>query len=210
MPMTLYYSDVLAPRKACAVAKYLGTDVTFAYLDLRKGERKSPSYLALNPNGKVPTLTDGDQVLWEADAIMCHLSDRAGAELWPHDARQPEVIRWLSWNSQHFLPCGGALYFEYAIKPHFGLGDPDGAVVTEAQDAFRQLAGILNDHLAGRTWLVGEALTVADFSVAVVLPYAGQVPLPLEEFPEVRRWYDRLSAIEAWRTPFPEHHAACA
>ncbi len=66
--MKLYYSDVLAPRKACAVARYLEADVEFVYLDLRKGEQKAPSYLALNPNGTVPTLTEGDQVVWEADA----------------------------------------------------------------------------------------------------------------------------------------------
>lgn len=56
--MKLYYSDVLAPRKACAVARYFDAPTEYIYLDLGKGEHKSPEYLALNPNGKVPTLVD--------------------------------------------------------------------------------------------------------------------------------------------------------
>jgi glutathione S-transferase len=201
--MKLYYSDVLAPRKACVVARYLGAAVEYVYLDLGKGEQKAPSYLALNPNGTVPTLTDGDRVVWEADAIMCHLSARAGSDLWPHDERQIDVIRWLSWNSQHFIRCGGELYFQYVIKPRFGLGGPDGAAADEALGTFRRLAGILNDHLEGRSWVVGDALTVADFSLGITLPYAEQARIPLDEFPALRRWHDRLNAIEAWRNPFP-------
>ena len=54
--MKLYYSDVLSPHKACAVARYLKSPVEFVYLDLVKGEQQAPAYLVLNPNGKVPTL----------------------------------------------------------------------------------------------------------------------------------------------------------
>ena len=207
--MKLYYSDVLAPRKACAVAKYLGSDVEFIYLDLTIGEHRTPSYLALNPNGHVPTLTDGDHVVWEADAIICYLAERAGSDLWPHDRqRQIEVIRWLSWNSQHFLRCGGGLYFEYIIKARFGLGAPDAAAVEEALADFRRRAAILNSHLAGRSWLLGDAPTVADFSVAIALPYAAQAHMPVDEFPEVRRWHDQLNEFEAWREPFAVKYTA--
>ena len=58
--MKLYYYETLNPQKACAVAKYLGSPVEFVRIDLAKGENRKPEYLALNPNGKVPTLTDGD------------------------------------------------------------------------------------------------------------------------------------------------------
>jgi len=200
--MKLYYSDLLAPRKACAVAKYLDADVEFVYLDVHKGEHRTPAYYALNPNGQVPTLTDGDRVIWEADAVICYLSDRTGSDLWPHDERQIDVVRWLSWNSQHFLRCGGELYFQYIIKPRFELGGPDEPAVAEALTEFRRRAAILNRHLSGRAWLVGNAPTVADFSVAITLPYAAQACIPLDEFPEIRRWHDQLNEFEAWRDPF--------
>ncbi|MDN7177334.1 glutathione S-transferase family protein [Caballeronia sp. SEWSISQ10-4 2] len=131
--MKLYYAETLAPRKACAVAKYLGLPVEYVFVDLKKGEQTAPAYLAINPNGKVPCLVDGDKSIWEADAIICHLAQRADSRLWPKDARQTDVVRWLSWNSHHFYRHGGSLYFEYLIKPQIGLGDPDPSAVAEGQ-----------------------------------------------------------------------------
>ena len=202
--MKLYYSDVLAPRKTCALAKYLKLPVEFAYLNLQKGEHKKPDYLALNPNGRVPTLVDDDKVLWEADAILCFLAKHAESDLWPKDDRQAEVVSWFSWNSQHFIKSGGMLYFEFVIKKRFNIGPPDNAVVEKAVGDFRAQAAILNNLLKSRKWLVGDKLSVADFSVAVTLPYAGQASMPLDDFPEVRRWHDQLNALEAWREPFPQ------
>ncbi|MDE2226110.1 MAG: glutathione S-transferase family protein [Xanthomonadaceae bacterium] len=206
--MKLYWSDVLSPRKACAVAKYLQSPVEYAYLDLARGEHKTPEYLVLNPNGKVPTLVDGARTLWEADAIMCHLAARADSGLWPQDDRQIEVIRWLSWDLAHFYRSGGTLYFEYIIKQRFGLGGVDPVEVKQATDEWRRLASVLDGHLHDRHWLVGGGITIADFAVAATLPYAQRAHIPLDEFPNVRRWHDRLSELEAWRDPFPALAAA--
>lgn len=202
--MKLYYSDVLSPRKACAVARYLKSPVEFVFLDLTKGEHKTPAYLALNPNAKVPTLVDGERVIWEADAINCHLSERASAQLWPHDTEgQIDVLRWLSWNDQHFTRAGGGLYFEYIIKKRFRIGAVDAAVAAEDLANFRRFAAVLDAHLKGRDWLVGNQMTVADFAVAVFLPYAAEAQVSLDDFREVSRWHDQLNALDAWRNPFP-------
>ena len=206
--MKLYWSDVLSPRKACAVAKYLQSPVEYAYLDLGRGEHKTTGYLALNPNGKVPTLVDGSLVLWEADAIMCHLAARSDSELWPQDGRQIEVIRWLSWNTQHFTRHGGTLYFEDIIRARFGMGIPDPNEVEQATTEWRRFAKVLDQHLRDRRWLVGDTLTVADFAVAVTLPYAERAHIPLAEFPAIERWHERLNELDAWREPFPELVAA--
>lgn len=202
--MRLYYDETLSPRKACAVAKYLNAPVDFQRIRLQKGENRTPDYLAINPNGKVPTLVDGNKNLWEADAIICYLSQKSGSDLWPqHPDLQIEVLRWFSWNAQHFSRHGGSLYFEHIIKPRFGLGDSDSAEIEKALGWYRKFAGVLDRHLGERTWLVGERLTVADFSVAVTLPYAEQASLPIDEFPNVQRWHDQLNDIAAWREPFP-------
>lgn len=202
--MKLYWFDTINPRKVCAVAKYLQSPVEYVRIDLARGEHKTPEYLALNPNGKVPTLVDGARTLWESNAIMCHLAARSDSGLWPQDARQTEVIRWLSWDLAQFYRAGGTLYFEHIIKPRFGLGDPDPAQVERAAGDWRHLAAILDDHLHDRHWLVGDSMTIADFSVAGFLPYAGRARIPLDEFPAIRRWHDRLNELEAWREPFPE------
>lgn len=206
--MKLFYAEVLNPRKVCALAKHLNAPVEFVRVDLRKGEQMSPAFRARNPNAKVPVLQDGDTVLWETDAIMCHLAWHAGSDMWPRDARQIDVIRWLSWNQAHFNRFAGQLYFEYVIKAKYGVGEPNPAKVDEATKFFRIFGAVLNDHLKGRAYLLGDDLTIADFSVAATLPYAREARLPLAEFPAIERWHSRLDALPAWHDPFPPVVAA--
>lgn len=206
--MKLHYAEVLNPRKVCALAKHIGAEMDYVRVDLRKGAHLRPDFRALNPNAKVPVLEDGDTVLWEADAILCHLAMRVGSDIWPSDGRQVEVIRWLSWNQVHFQPLGGIFYFENVIKPMFGIGPPDQEKVAAAVTPFRRFARVLDDHLASRCWLVGEAPTISDFSLATILAYADEAQLPVGDCPAILRWHDRLNAFEAWRNPFPVLAAA--
>jgi len=209
--MKLYYAETLNPRKACAVAKYLNSPVEYVRVELTKGAHKNPEYLAMNPNGKVPTLVvSEDFVIWEADAIMAYLARFAGSDLLPEGDKQIEVMRWLSWGTQHFTRHGGSLYFEFCIKPWIGLGDADPAAVKSSQEQFRLFAKILDEHLANKKFLLGDQLTIADFSVGVTLPYAKKAQIPLSEFPNVARWHDRLNELPAWRDPYPVPDALAA
>lgn len=202
--MKLYYFDVLNPRKVCALARHLSLPVEFVHVNLGKGEHKTPAFLAMNPNGKVPVLVDGATTLWESNAILCYLASKAGSDLWPTDERQFEVLRWLMWDATEFAPQAGTLYFEHVIKSRFGIGEPDPAEVQKATEGFLRFAAVLEAHLRGRPYLVGDALSVADFAVAITLPYAQQAQLPLDGFPEIRRWHAHMNALPAWREPFPD------
>jgi glutathione S-transferase len=208
--MKLYYFETLNPRKACAVARYLSSPVEFVRVDLGKGEHKKPEFLAINPNGKVPALVDGDRRLWEANAIMAHLARAADSDLWPRDDRQIELTRWLSWNADHFTRHAGTLYFQHIIKPALLRAEPDPKAVEEAIGFLRPFAHVLNDHLRGRKYLLGDTLTIADFAVGVTLPYAEKAKIPVAEFPEIERWHARLNELPAWRQPFPEMKSAAA
>ncbi len=201
--MKLYYAEVLNPRKVCALARYLGAPIDYHRINLAKGEHKQPAFTALNPNGRVPVLEDGDNVLWESDAILCYLARRSESDLWPLDDRQADVLRWLSWNQVHFQPAGGVFYFERVIKATFKIGPPNEEKIAKVLPAYQNFARVLNDHLAGRQWLLGDAMSIADFSVAAVLPFAAQAGLPLDSCPAILRWHDRLNAIDAWREPYP-------
>jgi glutathione S-transferase len=202
--MRLYYAETISPRKVCAVARYVDAPVEFVRLDLRDRETRTPEFLALNPNGKVPLLQDGEHCLWESNAIMCRLSELTGADLWPRDKRQIEVLRWLFWDAEHFSRHAGRLYFEHIIRPSIlDQLNPDVRAVAEALSYFRTYAAILDRHLGGRRYVVGDALTVADFALGVTLPYAKPAHIPLEEFPAIARWHERLNEIPAWREPFP-------
>jgi glutathione S-transferase len=207
--MKLYYFETINPQKACAVARYLDSPVEFVRIDLAKGQHKSPDYLAINPNGKVPALVDGETLLWESNAIMCHLAQRAGSDLWPSDpAKQIDVVKWLSWNSEHFTRHAGNLYFNYVIKPKFGLGAVDEKAVEEATGFLKQFGAVLDQHLAGRNFLLGDHLTIADFAVSVTLPHAEKIRLPLDGFNNIARWKELLSELPGWREPFPQLKAA--
>lgn len=207
--MKLYYFETINPQKACAVAKHLNAPVEFVRIDLAKGEHKTPSFLAVNPNGKVPAFEDGDTKLWEANAIMCHLARKAKSDLWPADPeKQIETVKWLTWNSEHFTRHAGNLYFQYIIKPKFNLGEPDLKEAEEAIGFFKRFADVLDDHLSSRAFLLGERISVADFAVSVTLPYAERIRLPLDGFKNIQRWHARLNELPGWREPFPQTKAA--
>lgn len=209
--MKLYYFETINGQKVCAVAKYLDAPVEYIHVDLAKGEHKSPDYLAINPNGKIPALLDGDIALWESNAIMCHLAHKAKSDLWPTDpVKQIEVLKWLSWNSEHFTRHAGTLYFNHVIKPKFGIGAPDEKAVEEAIGFARQFVAVLDRELEGRTFLLGDHLTVADFAVSVTLPQAETIKLPLQGFKNIARWKEQLEDIPAWREPFPSTQARAA
>jgi glutathione S-transferase len=205
--MKLFYCDTLAPRKVCAAARYLKAPVEYVYVDLGRGEQVLPAYLTLNPNGKVPVLAMGEKVVWEADAILCELALATESQLLPRTLDgQIELIKWFSWNSQHFTRHGGTLYFEHIIRPRFGMGPPDAQEVAGALKHFRKYARVLDDHLAGRRWLMGDRLSLADFSVGVCLPYAEAAHLPIGDYPNMRRWHERLGELDGWTAPWPAAH----
>jgi glutathione S-transferase len=209
--MKLYYFETLNSHKACAVAKYLGSPVEHVRVDLGKGDNRAPGYLAINPNGKVPALADGEAKLWEANAIMAYLARAADSDLWPRDeGRQIELTRWLSWDAFHFTRYGATLVFQNVVRPRFFGAEPDAKAVEEATGFFKQFANVLNDHLRGHRYVLGNALTIADFALAATLPRADEARIPVQGFTEIERWHDRLNELPAWREPFPNAVAAAA
>ena len=206
--MRLYYFETSNPRKACAVARHLALDVEYVRVDLDKLENRDPAYLAVNPNGKVPTLVDGDLILWESDVIMCHMARSVGSDLFPEDDRALMIMNWLFWNATQFGRYASVFYSEVAIKTRFNLGPPDAAKVDAAVRPFRRFARVLDRHLSGRDYVVGSSVTVADFALASTLPDAEAARMPLREFDEIRRWHDGLMRLPAWSDPFPARQAA--
>ena len=201
--MRLYYAETLACRKVAATVRYLDLPVEFVRVDFTRGDQRTPAFRAINPNGKAPVLEDGDCTLWESDAIMCHLSRRAGSDLWPQDDRQIDVLRWLMWNAHHFGRHAARLYFQRVVRPGLFNAEPDAAEVAEAEGFLRTFAAVLDDHLSTRPRLVGDSWTVADFAVANPLAWTRPAQLPLGEFAHIARWYRELEALEAWQSPWP-------
>jgi glutathione S-transferase len=201
------YVNVLSPnvRRVRLTAAVLGLQLEETKLDFGKGEHKHPEYLALNPNGAVPTLVDGDFVLTESRAIMQYLATKKPASgLLPGDERgRADVTRWQFWDASHFSPQLGTLAFQRILKQAFGMGPPDAAKVDEALTNFRRFAAVLDKHLEGRRYVVGDSLTVADLTLASSLMYAKQSEAPVAEFPHVQTWFARISDLDAWKQTTP-------
>ena len=94
------------------------------------------------------------------------------------------------------------MQFERGTKQRYGLGPIDQQLVEEGLSRFRTAAAILNIELSGRNWLVGDAVSHADFRMASFLPFNDAARLPLGDYPNICRWSDRLEEIDAWRDPF--------
>jgi glutathione S-transferase len=198
--------------KVRAVAAHLGIPLELQIVDLAKGQQRTPDYLALNPTGRTPTIVDGDFVLWESTAIMQYLASQSANTSWPNDARvRADIARWQSWQMQHWSKDGcEPLIFQRLVKKILNLGAPDPEVLAKGTDAFNREAAVLEAHLASQPYLVGQAVTLADFSVAAPLVYAKEAELPLAGYPQVRGWFDRVFALPAWRTTAPAPAAAAA
>ena len=198
------YAVPPSPRafKAIAVANHLGIDITIRHLDFFKGEHKTPEYAALNPNMLMPTLKDGDYVLWEANAIMQYLAGRKPQSgLLPSDERgRLDVTRWQFWDLAHWDPAVAILLIEKFVKPKMlGTNDIDQAAIARGTEQFNRAATVLDGHLKGRKYITGDALTLADFAIGAPLNYAAEGCFPLEPYGEIRRWHAGLMALPAWQ-----------
>ena len=185
-----------------ALKNHLALDCELKPIDLGRGDQLTAEYLALNPNRKMPTLEDGEFVLWESNAILFYMAaKRPESGLWPSELpSQADVMRWLAWQGAHWdAESFGMVAFEKASKSVLGRGAPDPAFIARGEQNFVRFAAVLDDHLKGKSWLVDNRLTIADFSVAAFVPSATRFGLPLARFSEIGRWYDGLAALPAWR-----------
>ena len=151
-----------------ALASYLGLPLEFEFVDLTKGGAQTPAFLAINPTARTPALVDGDFKLWETMAIMQYIAGKKPNAAWPNDARtRADITRWQSWSLAHWNRDAWApVLFERVVKKFMNLGAPDQAAVAKGVAAYEKEAKMLDAHLTKQKYLVGDALTIADFAVA--------------------------------------------
>jgi glutathione S-transferase len=196
--------------KVRAAAAHLGVPLELEMVDLTKP--RTPAYLAINPTGRTPTLVDGDFTLSESNAIMQYIAGRGANTLWPNDPRaRADITRWQCWQLGHFgAESCQPLIFQRLVKKLLNLGPPDEAAVAKGTEAFNRDARVLDTHLSKQPYLVGNAVTLADFAVAAMLFYAKEAELPLAPYSHLRDWFGRVSALPAWRDTAPAPVSAAA
>lgn len=187
-------------RKVLAVVHHLGLEPEVVRLDLVGGDLATPEFLALNPNGLVPVLVDGTFRLWESGAISQYLVDKAGgSSLFPRDPQvRADIARWQFWEQAHFNKAFGTLVFESLIKPKLGMGEASAGLVEFCLLETGRFAKVLETHLRGRSTLVGDDITVADYAMVCLEGYRGATSFDWSPFPNVNRYLDEMRETDAW------------
>jgi glutathione S-transferase len=157
------------------------------------GRNRDPDYLAMNPNGRVPTLVDGDFVLWESNSIMRYLvlAYGKGSPIYPETSkRRASVDRWLDWSLSTLQPVDRAVFWALVRTP---VAERDMVAIQRDADAEAVVWRIADAQLATRRFIEGDDFTIADIALGA---YA-------------RRWFGvegvtkpRLANLERWFAQF--------
>ena len=186
-------------RKVIAGLKLAGADYTIKKYDYFQAEQKSPEFVAVNPNAAFPALRDGDFILWESNAILQYAADKVGnSSVYPTEIRmRADINRWLLWESSSWFGSCYIYLVENCVKPLLG-GTTDENILSNEEENFHKLAGILDARLEKSTFLCGEKPTIADVAVAAPMHLHAWAKLPLDDHPNLIRWMTKNIESCSW------------
>jgi GST-like protein len=207
--ITFYYSLAPNPMKVALFLEEAGLPYEAVPVDTRKGEQFSPELTALNPNNKVPVIRDGDATIFDSNAILLYLAEKTGQFLPPENtlAARGELLSWLMFVATGIGPYSGqAVHFR-----HFAPEPKDYAVTRYAFEANRHY-GIADARLADHRYMLGETYTIVDMALwgwARMLPFLTGDDTAWEKMPNLKRWFDAVSArpAAARATALKDRHA---
>jgi len=191
--LTFYYSLAPNPMKVALFLEEAGLPYEAVPVDTRKGEQHAPAFTALNPNAKVPVIVDGTATVFDSNAILLYLADKTGQFL-PAAADRGAMLSWLMFVASGIGPfTGQCVHFRHYAPERLAY-----AIDRYDFEAWRHWK-ILEAHLAGRTWMLGDQYTLLDMAV---WGWARAVPFALgadawDQLPNVKRLLDAVNARPA-------------
>lgn len=162
------------------------------------GGNKEPAYLAINPNGLVPTIEDDGFVLWESNAIVRYLAGKHGlGTLMPADPRERAAAdRWMDWQIASVMPASFQVFFNLVrAKP----GERDDKAVAAGSAKQSELYAIMDKELANKPFLAGDNLTIADIPLGIMAYRYFELVKQRPSLPSFEAWYGRLTQRAAFR-----------
>ena len=168
----------------------LGVDFEGVFVNMLTGEHKSPDYLKVNPAGKIPALVDGDLVLTESVAIVLYLGEKFPEKgLVPTDLKlRTQICRWLLFAATELEQQLSRIARHTSFYPESKRISGE---VPLAREDFQEIAHVLEEHITGRQFVIGNSITVADIVLAYRLDWANEVQL-LGRFPQMRSYMERM------------------
>ena len=172
-------------------------DIPYERIDagMEYGKNNEPEYLAMNPNARVPTLVDGDYVLWESNSVMRYLCMEygKGTTIYPIDPKtRAAVDRWLDWTLSTVQPVDRPVFWALVRTPK---EKQDMAQIRKDVDAEAQVWAIAERQLSTRRYMEGDQFTIADIAVGLfVRRWLGVTGIDRPSFPHLERWYADIAS----------------
>ena len=162
------------------------------------GGLDTAGYLALNPNRRIPTLEDGDVVLWESNVIVRYLSARFGAgQLWPLDHAERGVAdQWMDWQQTTLQPDMRTVFWGLVRTP---ADKRDQSKLDAAVADLKELWSRLDGHLSSRRFVAGDRFTMGDIPVGVMCYRYHALGVERATLGNLEAWYERLKSRDAFR-----------
>ena len=200
MTATLYcFGESGNAYKAALSMQLAGYAWTARFVDFFGGETRTPEFRALNPMGEVPVLVDGATTLSQSGAIQFHVAQATGRLGGTTPQEQAEVLRWVLWDNHKLSSQAGMVRFLMNFLPPEKRPEP---VIGFMQGRLKAAYDVLNRHLDGRGWIVGDAPTLADCACAGYLYYPEPFGFDRADWPHIDAWLVRLAAQPGWKHPY--------
>ena len=200
MDMKLYcFGESGNAYKAALTLELAGCDWQPVFVDFFNGETRSPAYRALNEMGEVPVLVDGETTLTQSGVIQDYISSKTGKLGGRSAAERREVLRWLFWDNHKLSSQAGMTRFLMHFLPEEKRPQE---VIAFMQGRLKSAYKVLDGHLEGRDWIVGDAPTIADLACCGYLYYPEPFGFDRADWPRIDAWLERLSALPGWKHPY--------
>ena len=195
---TLYGMSGSRAQRSLWAAEEIGLDFEHVPVDFAQGS-KTPEYLAVNPNGRIPTLVDGEITIGESMAINCYLAKTYGGDLYPQNAKDEALTwQWSVWGISEIEHLQMQIVVLKLFTPTEKRNDK---IIASAEKQLARPLAVLEGALENREWLVGDAFSIADLNVSAVMLLLKMVKFDYSNFANVQRWadacYDRPSLARA-------------
>ena len=201
MSITLYAAPMSSATPVVIALAELEVPHELVNVDLSREDQRRPEFLALNPNGKVPTLVVDGTAMFEALAIMQWLGDRFGVErgLWP-PADAPERIEALSWSTWAYVTFTSTLQrLNHAASEQAPAQFHNSALAKHSHEELQTLLSLLEARLASQPYLLGDSFSLADLIVASVITWATFCGVPVDDHARVKTWLQRFHERPAYK-----------
>ncbi len=184
--------------KAALALELSGLDWEPVFVDFFGGEARSDAYRTLNPMGEAPLLVDGDRRISQSGVIQQYVTDKTGKHGGVGDDRSG-VLRGVLWDNHKLSSMAGVTRFLMNFLPEEKRPQE---VIAFNQGRLKGAYAVLDAHLAGRDWIVGDAPTNADFSCCGYLYYPEPFGFNRADWPNIDRWLAKLQDLPGWKAPY--------